>query len=289
MESKKGNYVGKKIGDYAITGKNRVNKRTKYLIKCSVCGVEKWVFNISNLIHGSFCEGKKRKTGSSLIGVVYGDYIVVKKIIKNRRSAYVVKCTICNSIKEVWNLRIEKHNESCTNFLDYIIGKINEDFIIYNAYKEDRVYIDVKCLVCGCTREKVAYKDFKLTFKNTHSKHCTIKNVIKFGDKKLIRKLIRTFANMKSRCSKEVAYEDVEVIFRDTTEFICYVYDMYVARLEEGVELKNLSIDRINPFGNYEKGNVRCLTLSEQQSNKRIHYRENVETIETSGCAEGVE
>jgi hypothetical protein len=32
------------------------------------------------------------------------------------------------------------------------------------------------------------------------------------------------------------------------------------------------SVDRINPFGNYEKGNVRWATAKEQNSNKRKHF-----------------
>lgn len=279
---KQGNYIGKKIGDYKILDKKRVNNRMKYFIKCDICDCEKWTFNAKEYYHGSFCEGKHRKTGSKLIGQMYGDYIVIDKIIKNNRSCYIVKCTICNSIKEVYNLRTEYHNEYCDNFLQYIIGEIHGDFIIKKAYKEDRVYVDLECLVCGCKRAHVSYKDLKLTFTNKHSSKCTIKNLNNFPNKKLVNKLLRTFCNINTRIRKEPAYKDVKNLFIDSVDFVTYVYDFYEERLKEGIPLRNLSIDRINPFGNYEKGNVRCLTLSEQQKNKRIHYKESVETNENS-------
>lgn len=280
--NKKGNYIGKEIGDYKILDKKRVNKRTKYFIECNVCGCKKWVFNVKEYSHGSFCDGKHRKTGSKLIGQMYGDYIVVDKIVKNNRSCYIVKCTVCHSVKEVYNLRNEYHNEHCKNFLQYIIGEVYGDFIIKKAYREDRVYVDLECLVCGCKRTHVAYKDLKLTFVNNHSSMCTIKNLERFPNKKLVNKLLRTYQNMNTRIRKEPAYKDVKNLFVDSVDFVTYVYDLYEKRLEEGISLEKLSIDRINPFGNYEKGNVRCLTISEQQKNKKVHYKESVETNENS-------
>ena len=80
---------------------------------------------------------------------------------------------------------------------------------------------------------------------------------------------MRTFQNINSRIREESAYKDVKNLFIDSVDFVTYVYDFYDKRLKEGIPLRKLSIDRINPFGNYEKGNVRCLTLSEQQKNKR--------------------
>lgn len=282
---KRGNYIGKKVGDFTITGKTKVNNRVKYFIKCSVCGVEKFTFNPHNLKHGTYCSGRKRKTGSKKIGQMYGDYIVVDKIVKNNRSAYIVKCTVCNSVKEVYNLREERHSEMCNNFLNFILGDKIGDYIIKKSYKKDRVYVDVECLKCGAKRKNVAYKDFK-SHKNIHSKICTVKNTSKFANKELVRKLLRTYQNMNTRIRKEKTYKDVKNNFIDSVDFVTYVYDMYMERLNEGHPLAKLSIDRINPFGNYEKGNVRCLTISEQQQNKRVHFKESVEAIENSACGE---
>lgn len=287
MNKKIGNYIDKIIGDYVIVDKKRVNNRMKYLVRCNVCKTEKWIFNCKELFHGSDCEGRHRKTGSKLIGTVYGDYIVLEKIVKNNRSAYIVKCKICNSVKTVWNLRKEFHGEQCNNFINFILGEKFGDFIIKKARKLDRIYADVECLICGSKRDNIAYKDLKLIFSNKHSSICTIKNLSIYKNKKLVSKLLRTFQNMNTRIKKEPAYSDVKNNFLDSTDFVVYVYDMFNKRyVEENIPLDKLSIDRINPFGNYEKGNVRCLTLSEQQSNKKIHYKESVETIENSDCVE---
>lgn len=287
-ENKRGNYIGKHVGDYVIIDKKRVNKRIKYYVRCSVCGVEKWVFNVKNLKHGKLCDGKHRKTGSKLIGVQYGDYVVVDKNVKNNRSSYIMKCTKCNSIKEVYNVREFYHNEYCHNFLESVLGEIVGDFIITKAYRKERVYVDVECLKCGSKRVGVAYKDFKSTFNNKHGAICTIKNLSKYPNKKLVRKLLRTYQNINTRLRTESAYKDVKNLFVDSVDFVTYVYDMFNERLIEGNKLEKLSIDRINPFGNYEKGNVRCLTLTEQQYNKRVHYQDSVETIESSVCDERV-
>ena len=289
MEQKVGNYIGKIIQDYTIVDKFRENNRMRYIIKCSICGAERKVSNIGNniFLHGEKCLGKKRKIGSKKIGEQYGDYIVCSKEVINNRSAYTIKCTICNSIKTVYNLREEKHSEYCNNFTSYIIGNKIGDYIIKKAYREERIYIDCECLKCGAKRNHIAYKDFKNN-KNEHSKICTIKNLEKYPNKNLISKLLRTYQNMNTRIRINPAYKDVKNNFIDSVDFVTYVYSMYEKRLKEGKTLEELSIDRINPFGNYEKGNVRCLTISEQQYNKRSNYN-NVETIENSLGEELVE
>ena len=109
MNSKNiGNYIGKKVGDYIILDKKRVNNRMKYFVKCSICNTEKWAWNVKACVHGTYCEGMKRKTGSKLIGQKFGDYVVVKKLVEQNRSCYLIKCTICNSTQKVWNLREKK-------------------------------------------------------------------------------------------------------------------------------------------------------------------------------------
>lgn len=284
-----GNFVGKIIGDYVIISKNRVNSRTKYKVRCNICNIEKWTFNVKkNYVHGTECLGKNRPIGSKLIGVKYGDYKVIKKIVKNNRSSYIVKCEICNSIKESYNLKVEYHSSLCKNFCDFILGMQVEDFMIVKSYKASGTFVDVKCMICGNLREHVSYSDFINNFKNKHSSTCTVKNTKRFKNKKLVKKLFRAYQNINSRIRLEKAYSNLTNNFKDSVDFITYVYHMFEERLNEH-PMSFLSIDRINPFGNYEKGNVRCLTLSEQQKNKKIHYKINVETIESSGRAEQVE
>ncbi len=80
-----------------------------------------------------------------------------------------------------------------------------------------------------------------------------------------------TWCGMKERCSnpnsvsykyygaKGVTYHD------DWEDFNNFLRDM-------GERPEGLTLDRINPYGNYEKNNCRWSTQEEQVSNKRVNY-----------------
>lgn len=215
---------------------------------------------------------------SRLEGTIRNDYLIIKKIIKNNRSAYLVKCMVCGSVKEIYNLDKSnlRHSEYCPNFINHILGEIHGDYIIQKAYRKDRIYVDMECLICGSSRDKVAYKDIKSTFKNKHGIQCTIKNTKVFKNQELVKKLRRTFSNIKSRLRlanegsfKYRAYKNLTTDFKDATEFICFMYPLFEKRLSEGTPMNELSVDRINPNKGYLRDNVRCLTLQEQHLNKR--------------------
>lgn len=219
------------------------------------------------------------------IGRIVGDYIVLSKINeKKTRSKYKLKCLICNSIIESYNIPKNRiHDENCINFENFIIGNIIKDYMIIKAYREERIYVDLLCLKCGSIRKHVTYKDFKLNYKNQHGKHCTILNTNHFDNKKLVRKLTRTFANIKTRISNKKSstpkYLSLQTDFIDTTDFVVYMYPLYKERIENGEDIKNLTIDRIDNRYGYLKKNVRCLTRKEQAYNKentREYYIDDI-------------
>ena len=81
----------------------------------------------------------------------------------------------------------------------------------------------------------------------------------------------RIWYRMNWRCLKnQKAYVDVEVCEEWNKEdsgeygFLNFIDHM-------GPSEKDLEIDRINPFGNYEPGNCRWVTRSVQNNNTRFH------------------
>jgi hypothetical protein len=69
---------------------------------------------------------------------------------------------------------------------------------------------------------------------------------------------------IQARCGKAPGYLDVQCRYDGFWDFYWHM-----------IELKfdgTLTIDRINPFGHYERSNVRLATIAEQARNKRIHH-----------------
>lgn len=108
---------------------------------------------------------------------------------------------------------------------------------------------------CGCLmRESRSYKTNKFkTHGHTNSK------------------VYRTWQTMRKRCSrpgyKYYSEIGVKVCARWDKSFENFYADMGEP------PTKDHSIDRINPFGNYEPSNCRWATRSEQQRNRRCNKR----------------
>ena len=109
---------------------------------------------------------------------------------------------------------------------------------------------------CGCLRKKILSK--------LHTKHGQ-----RVGGRRTIYAIL--FDNIVERCENKncKSYKNyggrgisISDEFRDSKTFIKYILETLGPRPE------NHSIDRINPNGNYERGNLRWATAKEQQWNK---------------------
>ena len=227
---------------------------------------------------------------SKRIGKVIGDYKVIDKIVKNKRSCYLIRCEICGNEKYTYNIteKYMKHGLTqckkvmCKKYIGIEVG----DYKIINAYLKRRLFVDARCNICGVVKRNIAFKDFRNN-KNNHSKHCTILNTDKY-DKKIVRKLLRTYQNCKTRIrlgneghEKQKSWKGLEFGFSDSVDFVEYTYNLIKDK-----DIDKMTIDRIDNYKGYVKGNIRFITIEEQQRNKKIHQDKelscinSVETIE---------
>lgn len=224
---------------------------------------------------------------SKRVGKQIGDYKVLEKLAKNKRSCYIVQCTVCGHVKETYNIgeRYMNHSPvSCKeDYYSDMLGNQIGDFKIINIYVDRRAYVDLECMICGSKRIKVAIKDL-VNFKNKHDKHCTIRNTEKY-DKDIVNKLLRTYNNCKTRIKKGnsgekkyITYANKEFGFTDSVDFIEYCYPIIKRALRYN-NLKDLSIERIDVNLGYVKGNIDFITINEQQYNKSVSYRYVVDNI----------
>ena len=96
------------------------------------------------------------------------------------------------------------------------------------------------------------------------------------------------YKNMLVRCYKPSSYAyrwygnlGITVCDRWKNSFLAFKEDMYETYLDhcEKFGEGNTTLDRINPYKNYEPSNCRWATWEEQRENKRIHVDECSETI----------
>lgn len=219
---------------------------------------------------------KSKKTGKQI-----NDYVVLEKLVKNKRSYYKVQCIKCEHIKFTYNIseRYMVHSPaSCReDYYKDMLGKEIGDFKITKIYVNRRAYADLECMICGSKRTKIAIKDL-VNFKNKHDKHCTIRNTEKY-EKTIVQKLLRTYNNCKTRIKKGnndekkyIAYKNKEFGFTDSVDFIEYCYPIIKKAMKYN-DLQVLTIERIDVNLGYVKGNIDFITLQEQQNNKKSSCR----------------
>ena len=85
---------------------------------------------------------------------------------------------------------------------------------------------------------------------------------------------IAWLAMLQRTTSNKKGYEDVEVCERWKSSFNDFVNDVGLKPYN-----KSLSLDRIDPFGNYEPGNCRWATRQQQTLNKRLTRKETMDGV----------
>jgi hypothetical protein len=115
---------------------------------------------------------------------------------------------------------------------------------------------------CGCLAIEARSKNMKILNSEQWD-----------GHKKPHHRLYRIWTDMLRRCLKESRHEYKN--YGEMGIFVCLEWEndfktFYNWAINNGYS-ENLTIDRIDPFGNYEPSNCRWITNKEQQRNRKHH------------------
>lgn len=158
------------------------------------------------------------------------------------------------------------------------VGEIYGDFEITKLCRvkersgKNQIMYEVTCTICG--RSKLLRKSFIV--KNQRVSHRSCTELIRPKDE-LYYRLRSVHEGMRTRTTNEKQYSHKNYK-HVSSDYYKYFVDFYDDLFESFVEhLENhdsTTLDRINPYGNYEKGNVRWATREEQNQpeNKRLNY-----------------
>ncbi len=156
-------------------------------------------------------------------------------------------------------------------------GQVFNNWVIISQAPNNRHNKRMWLCQCGCGKIKTV---MQIHLTSGDSKNCGCIRHLKFGSRSYVHgeaksnktktKEYRTWNGMLTRCNnpkhkdfKIYGGRGVKVLFKSFKEFLnC------VGRAPS----EKHSIDRINPFGNYENGNVRWATLKEQANNTRRNW-----------------
>ena len=218
---------------------------------------------------------KDIENGYYTVSYVKKKYNISKTIIKNLDKNKKLP-SICRNKKNERLYDVNFINSISTERLKEIlnkkenyIGKIFGDLKIISEEKKTskRRNFKVKCLVCGDERI------INLSWIKKHNKHsittCGKKNrVYNKRFNRIYNDIVRRCTNTNRKDSKYYCSKGIKCNISYQV-FYNNLFQDYLKHVEKFGE-KNTTIDRININGNYELGNIRWPTLSEQAKNKNF-------------------
>lgn len=197
---------------------------------------------------------------------------------KRKTKLYKCRCDCGNyTIANAHNLS-RGYKKSCgclrgkNTFVDLTGEKFGMLTVLNRSENKNNSHVLYNCLCeCGNTKIADAYN-----LKNGITKSCGCVSDMPRHDLNNTR-LSKIWRNMKQRCynPKSIGYKyygakGVSVCDEWKNDFM----NFYNWAIKNGYS-DNLTIDRINPFGNYEPKNCRWATYKEQANNKRKNYVQN--------------
>ena len=214
-----------------------------------------------------------------IINKKFGRLTVIKELEKDKHfnRIFLCKCECGKEVKVQRSQLISGKTKSCgclrkettsKNHSQNLIGKkFNKLTVIKEISRDKGKGIKWLCLCeCGNTTERYTKE---LNAGAIKSCGCLSKKHGQFGTR-----LYQTWADMKRRCTiptnKSYKYYGALGV-KVCPEWITFE-PFFKWAIENGYN-DTLTIDRINPYGNYEPSNCRWATAKEQAMNKRKNYK----------------
>ena len=270
--------VGDTYGDFdVIHDDGRKWNHRYFTVKCKICGCEKSISDINinqqDMSHSKFnCRNNYYQT---LIGKMYGDYIITDYVKDGAIYKVKLKCTICGHEKLLSESALElstlTHNGNACHddYYKNLIGKRIGDFEIMSLNRKEKsyVYFNVRCVVCGTMGIKSSRSLEKHTFK--HGSDC----LQMIPDSIYKDAIMCRYHDIYQRCNNpnHDSYEHyggrgIKLEYDSPID----LYNDFINDLIEHSKvygLDNSTFDRIDVNGNYCKENLRIATQSIQSAN----------------------